>query len=387
MRALRNLVASLLMLGGIISMPILASATSQKVSPTTTTSTTTTTPPVKTTTVYQAPSPFDPATSLVDGGKDLYHCSLIDPSVTSDQFITSSEILPDKVAEFHHAILFLVTPAQAAHARQLDQGGQGWTCFGAPLDPSGSFDGTPWLGAWVPGHGPNVAPVGTGVPMPAGALIVEQIHYNLLNVPAGDSTADQSSVRLTTTPQAGSSLKAITTSQFIAPPDLPCPKKVTGPLCSRDASLQDLVARFGQAAKNFVDNIEWICQHHYEKLKPATGTVSTTCTLPIAPGVIRQVSPHMHLIGAKQKVDLLMAAGGTKALVSVPHYSFDGQVTYDLKKPVVVKSGDFVRLTCTFDPTLRQKLPSLRSQPARYVTWGDGSTDEMCLATLGVTAN
>jgi hypothetical protein len=50
-------------------------------------------------------------------------------------------------------------------------------------------------------------------------------------------------------------------------------------------------------------------------------------------------------------------------------------------------AGDKVRVTCTYDPTLRQELPSLRKLPARYVTWGDGSSDEMCLGTVGWVAH
>ena len=48
----------------------------------------------------------------------------------------------------------------------------------------------------------------------------------------------------------------------------------------------------------------------------------------------------------------------------------------------VKPSGDTIKLTCTYDPTLRQKLPQLRSQAPRFITWGDGSSDEMCLGLI-----
>ena len=39
-----------------------------------------------------------------------------------------------------------------------------------------------------------------------------------------------------------------------------------------------------------------------------------------------------------------------------------------------------LRVTCTHDATLRpQLLPEL---PPRYVVWGDGTTDEMCLGIV-----
>jgi hypothetical protein len=39
-------------------------------------------------------------------------------------------------------------------------------------------------------------------------------------------------------------------------------------------------------------------------------------------------------------------------------------------------------VTCTHDAGLRKQLPQLRTTSARYVVWGDGTTDEMCLGVL-----
>jgi hypothetical protein len=45
--------------------------------------------------------------------------------------------------------------------------------------------------------------------------------------------------------------------------------------------------------------------------------------------------------------------------------------------PVHVGPGDTVRVSCTFDNS---------AAPARYVLWGEGTTDEMCLGMLSVSA-
>ena len=71
----------------------------------------------------------------------------------------------------------------------------------------------------------------------------------------------------------------------------------------------------------------------------------------------------------------------------MPEYDFDNQVAQVLAQPIKVKSGEIIRVQCTFDPTLRQLLPSLRNLPPRYVTWGEGSSDEMCLGVLSVATN
>ncbi len=66
----------------------------------------------------------------------------------------------------------------------------------------------------------------------------------------------------------------------------------------------------------------------------------------------------------------------------MPNYDFNYQRSYDLKKWVKVVPGDTVQVTCTYDPTLAQELPALRKAPPHFVTWGDGSSDEMCLGLI-----
>jgi hypothetical protein len=41
--------------------------------------------------------------------------------------------------------------------------------------------------------------------------------------------------------------------------------------------------------------------------------------------------------------------------------------------------------SCTHDQGLRDKLPSFEGLPERYVVWGEGTTDEMCLGIVMVT--
>jgi len=326
---------------------------------------------------------FSPASAAVNGSTDVYHCTLLDPHLTSDRELVSSEFLPGTTKEVHHAIYFLIPPAQVAAARALDSAsnGKGWSCFGAPLNPNGTFDDTTWLGGWAPG--PIVAhptPVGTGIAMPAGSLVVMQIHYNLL---AG-TAPDLSRVRITTVPAAGNHLQELQSTKYVAPPDLPCPAGVTGPLCDRQASIADLVARTGPQAQVLLDAIELACSHDHDPAHPQVSgnLVTTTCTWTVGQDEhILSGVPHMHLLGQSESIVLLSGSTST-TIASVAHYNFDGQVGYPAPKGTYAHPGDKVQVTCTYDPTLRQELPSLRKLPARYVTWGDGSSDEMCLGTV-----
>ncbi len=72
----------------------------------------------------------------------------------------------------------------------------------------------------------------------------------------------------------------------------------------------------------------------------------------------------------------------SKTILDVPHYNFDYQRAYTLAEPVAVSRGDKVQITCTYNPVLGQELPSLRKLAPHFVTWGDGSSDEMCLGLM-----
>ena len=52
---------------------------------------------------------------------------------------------------------------------------------------------------------------------------------------------------------------------------------------------------------------------------------------------------------------------------------------------MTVDYGDVVRVTCRHVQWLRDKLPSFEGIPDKYVVWGEGTTDEMCLGILTVT--
>ena len=339
-----------------------------------------------TTGTYGLDAAFTPGAAAANGSTDVYHCSLVDPHLTTDRMLVASQFLPGSPAEVHHAIYFLIPPDQAAKARELNASGGGWSCFGAPLNPTGTFDNTEWLGGWAPG--PTTLrhlPPGTGISMPAGSLVVMQIHYNLL---AGNKP-DNSRVRLVSVPAAGSGLKELQTTKYVSPPDLPCPAGVTGPLCDRQASIADLAARTGQQAQVFLGAIERVCAPYHDPAAPQVdgNLVTTTCTWNVSqPMHLLFASPHMHLLGRSESIVLVSGAKET-TLASVANYNFDNQGADPVPAGLVAQPGDKIRVTCTYDPTLRQKLPQLRKLPPRYVTWGDGSSDEMCLGTVGWTAS
>jgi hypothetical protein len=93
----------------------------------------------------------------------------------------------------------------------------------------------------------------------------------------------------------------------------------------------------------------------------------------------------MHLLGRKLKMTLNPGTSGEQIIIDVQKYNFDDQSPIPLRTPLEVKRGDVIRIECTHDPKVRQLIPSRKNLPPRYVTWGEGSSDEMCLGVLSVS--
>ena len=217
----------------------------------------------------------------------------------------------------------------------------------------------PLLTFWTPGAGVDDFPKGTGVPLPAGSLVVMQVHYTLL---LGDKPVKNSLV-LDTVPESAP-LLPLHLDLMLAPPDIPCPAGVGGPLCNRTASLANLGQRFGQSAVDEVNGIEGLCGNN--PADPPEGD-STSCTSQIEKsGYIVRVYAHMHLLGRSFKMVLNPGTPQAKTVLDVPNFDFHDQKSYNLSNPIPVTAGEPVQVTCSYDPTLAQELPILRERATPF---------------------
>ena len=312
-------------------------------------------------------------------GTDDYRCFLLDPRVTTDQFITGFNVLPGNPDVVHHVILFRVPADLVAEAEQKDAStpGQGWTCFGSSGIGQGAgvqIDDAPWLGAWAPGGSEQVYGNGLGEELGKGSRVIMQVHYNLL---AGKSP-DRSAAELRVTP-ATNDITPLQTQLFPAPVEMPCrPEHSDGKLCSRAAAVADVKKRFGEGPGSTADLLHVLCGG--EPIGPVQ-----SCTRPVnAPETVRGVAGHMHLLGRSIKVEANPGTPRARTLLNIPVWDFDNQGSKPIK-PAHLRPGDTVKVTCEHTQTLRDDLPALKGQPDKYVVWGEGTTDEMCLAILLVT--
>ncbi len=310
-------------------------------------------------------------------GTDDYRCFLLDPKLTQDQFITGFNVLPGNPDVVHHVIMFRVPADVVPMAEQKDDAtpGEGWTCFGnAGLGGRADLDNAPWIGAWAPGGKEQVYGNGFGERLDAGSRVVMQVHYNLLKGQA----PDRSGAELRLAP-VSTKIKALETRLIPAPVEMPCRAgHEDGPLCDRTAALADVKKRFGEGPGSIADLIHYLCG-------PIKAGPVQSCTQTItAPETIRGVAGHMHLLGKSVKIEVNPGTASAQTLLDIPVWDFDDQSSRPVRA-VRLKPQDTVRVTCRHTQALRDRLPSFTGQPDKYVLWGEGTTDEMCLGILLVT--
>lgn len=328
----------------------------------------------------------EPYTPSNEGtANDDYRCFLLDTGVPEDRFITGVRFVPDNPEVVHHAILYRVRPQQLQAAQQRDgeDDRQGWSCFGGPNLPAvggdavRSLDSAPWLAAWAPGGRESRYPEGTGVFLEKGSSVILQVHYNLL---AGDGP-DSTSVKLRTVP-GDTNLRPLETMLFPGPVELPCLPDEDGPLCDREAAVEDTIERFGGESLRTIWGLQLICDG--DLVNPQAGATQS-CTHRIdQPVTVYAAAGHMHLLG--REISLVANAGTPDevTLLDIDEWDFDNQGARPLDEPMNLSEGDTITVTCTHDAQLRRLLPALEGTEPRYITWGEGTTDEMCLGILTV---
>lgn len=321
------------------------------------------------------------------GATDEYRCFLVNPHITTTTFLMGSQFEPQNGAIVHHAILYRVAAGDVASAKAVDAAdpGDGWTCFGgdgvgrggASLASAGQGG---WVGAWAPGAHETLLGDKLGYQLDPGTQFVMQIHYNLLATNGKPGETDRTQVRLRLSSQKD--VVALQTMLVAAPIELPCTPQESGPLCDRNNALADLEHRFGSEAVATVYGLNLLCNGGQQ---PKAGNTQSCIMRVRRAGTIYSVAGHMHLLGRSISVTLNPDSQNPRTLLDLPVFNFDDQGARPLVTPIQVKAGDVLKVTCTYDASLRSKLPQLKNLKPRYVVWGDGTSDEMCLGIVAWT--
>ena len=263
---------------------------------------------------------------------DVYRCFVLPTNLAEDRWVKSVEVKPSVRAMVHHVLLFIDT-GNSSTVLDANEPGPGYTCFGGP-GFNISVD-TGLLAGWAPGARALELPDGVGILLPKGSKVVMQVHYSSR---AGVVAPDATTVGINYT---------------------------TAPVHKRFRTFPLVNQTF--------------------KIPPGASDYPVTVAVPIIPiGLhILSVFPHMHLLGQTMNIEVTALDGVKTCLVEVPDWDFQWQGNYAYQEPVGILPGMRIDLRATYDNSSRN--PENPNIPPKEVGWGENTTDEMCLAFLGVT--
>jgi hypothetical protein len=241
-------------------------------------------------------------------------------SLTSNAGTPGSKYVVPAGQEIHPQILFdapWTSDVQAVAFRPITDNRRvlhHWILYGS----DGSF-----ITGWAPGADDthNALPADVGMYIPTAGKLRLDMHYN--NLPGTVDQLDGSGVEIC----------AISTPQKF--------RKNT-------AAIVGLIGNPTVPARSRVDNV-------------------TKCTVDTKTGTATLIaeSPHMHTLGVHAKLELTQN-GVTRVLHDAP-FNFDQQHSTPLDPAVIVKTGDTLTVTCSF-----------QNDTNRVVTFGENTGDEMC---------
>lgn len=354
----------------------------------------------------QLPEPYTPTRE-----PDDYRCQLIPWPAEETRFVTGLRVSPDQRAIVHHVIVFVASPEQVEEFQAYDEAeeGPGYTCYGGPaastgeggglsdIDPAtllatlqrlgisladlqsgnltpeqiaalvdelgGGAGGFQSLGSWVPGIPSGSFPEGTGIRMEPGSMLVAQFHYNTLSsAPAADQSVIEistaSSVEREATNLAMLDFGWVTNGMFGDPMTIP-------------------------AGESNVQHSTTIAFDSplMARARAALG-IEAEASL-----VVHRANHHMHELGTQQRTELRRANGDSACVLDIPDWDFAWQGSYALKDPLTIRAGDEIWMGCTWNNSAaNQPIIDGQVREPADVSWGEGTSDEMCLGSFYVTA-
>ncbi len=292
-----------------------------------------------------------PSSVSISGSEDQYLCRSFDPELDEPVWVTGLQVVPGDPAVVHHALVFS-DPTGASAARGDDV----WPCFGGSGVPN-----TDLLQPWAPGQLPYELPPDTGFPLNPGARFVVSVHYHPVPGEVHDD-ATGIEIRWTTDPPAQPALATLIGNRRGLQP---------GPEDRSDVP----EFRIPAGARDHVETI------HFDA--PARGPAFR----------IFSVGGHLHWVGTSIDVRIQHEDGDETCLLTIPEWDFDWQLLYRYDAPLadlpVLAPGERLVVRCTYDNTLdNPKVAELLAEQGLEqpidVRLGEQTTDEMCLAMLGV---
>jgi hypothetical protein len=90
----------------------------------------------------------------------------------------------------------------------------------------------------------------------------------------------------------------------------------------------------------------------------------------------------MHFRGKSFEYRVTYPSGEKETLLSVPHYDFNWQLTYDLAQPKTLPKGTVIECTAHYDNSANNKF---NPDPTKEVHYGEQTWEEMMFGFFDVS--
>jgi mono/diheme cytochrome c family protein len=258
-------------------------------------------------------------------GSDEYRCFVLDPKLTEDRHVRAVEFRPGNGRVVHHVMTYIDTSGVSTWRQAVSRKpGYSTDGTGPGIKPAGD------LGGWGPGDQPFALPDGTARLLPAGSMIVLEVHYHKDGKPEKDRTTlalHFAKAPVTRTVQS----KVVLNTRFVIP---------------AGAGRHEVQARW-----NVPEDLH-----------------------------VLSIQPHMHLIGREMQITATLPDGTERVLIHLKDWDFNWQLGYPFAEPLALPAGTVVRLRSWFDNS--EGNAANPNRPPKDVRFGLQTTDEMCVAYL-----
>jgi tetratricopeptide (TPR) repeat protein len=258
---------------------------------------------------------------------EFYRCFVIPAELPKDRFLAAFEVRPSNRKVVHHAI-FVQDPRKAGR-RLESEPGSGYPCsggFGFPV--SGA------LGLWTAGIVPRTEPEGVATALKKNSDVVLQLHFR----PSGKQEQEQCAIGLYFTKQP--------------------PHKI-----SRDISVSSYAIDIQPGEQNY--------------------KARSFCYVPFDAEAL-SIFPHAHFLAREMKASATLPDGTVIPLLSIKDWDFNWQEEYWYTVALRLPQGTRVDMEFSYDNSANN--PRNPSRPARRVTWGEQTSDEMAEVHLRIVA-
>lgn len=246
------------------------------------------------------------------GGSLPYQYFAVKTNFEEDRWIRAAEVRAGNPSVVHHILIFIKYPK--GHPKEEP-------------DFDGGLDG--YFLSMVPGESPSVYDDGFGKLLPAGAILVFQMHYT----PTGRVEKDRSRIGLVFA-------------------DKPVKKEV------HTRGIHNTKFRIPPHAEHHVETADFTFDQD---------------------SYLIQLLPHMHLRGKSFTYTAQYPDGQTEILLNVPKWDFNWQNGYRLAEPKLMPKGTRILCEAVYDNS--ENNPA-NPDPTKRVRFGEQTWDEMLIGYI-----